>query len=269
MGSPSKPVPDPLAEALEENQQLRSSLARLQTAYESCQEKTKQQTAAANEQLQQFLYAASHDLQEPLRGIITYAQLLDREFAADPVNADSANRESTSFILSSALRMRELLQQMLVYSRAGSAKHRKAVNLNVPLQMALLKLAPEIAACGAQIVHDPLPEVFGDETEIAQVFEHIMSNSLKFRSASPPEIVISAEQGTEQCTVTVRDNGIGIDPRFCEQVLLPFKRLHGNGIPGAGLGLAICNKILSANQGHIQLESDGEHGSTVRFSLPV
>jgi signal transduction histidine kinase len=264
MASPSTPPPDPLAEALRENQELRSALARIQAAHEALQGKTQQQIAAVNEQVQQFLYAASHDLQEPLRGILTYAQLLDRQLAADP-----ANGEYASFILRGALRMRELLQQLLVYSRAGSAKHRKPISLIVPLQMALLKLAPEIAACGAQIVRNPLPEVFGDESEIAQVFEHILSNSLKFRSTTPPEIVIDAEEGTEECTIIVRDNGIGIDPRFCDQVLLPFKRLHGNAVPGTGLGLAICDKILRANHGRIRVESDGEHGSTVRFSLPV
>ena len=248
--SSSSPSPDPLAEALRENQELRKSLAQVQAAY--------------GEQLQQFLYAASHDLQEPLRGIVTYAQLLDRQFAADP-----ATHEYTSFILGGALRMRELLQQMLVYSRAGSAKQRKVFNLNLPLQMALLKLAPEIRSCDARILRDPLPEAVGDENEIAQVFEHILSNSLKFRSSAAPEIAVCAEQGTAECIVSVRDNGLGIDPRFSEQVFLPFKRLHGNGIPGSGLGLAICSKILRAHQGRIWVESDGHSGATVRFTLPI
>lgn len=267
MASPSKPVSDLLAEALRENQELRVSLAQIQETYQATQERTRQQmgaTASASEQLQQLLYAASHDLQEPLRGIITYAQLLDRQYAADP-----AAHEYTSFILGGAVRMRELLQQLLVYSRAGSAKQHKVVNLNVPLQMALLKLAGEIRSCNAHIVHDPLPDAIADEMEIAQVFEHILSNSLKFRSAATPEIVITAEQRTDECTVTVRDNGPGIDPRFCEQVFLPFKRLHGNSIPGCGLGLAICSKILLAHQGRIWVESDGELGATVHFTLPV
>lgn len=229
-------------DALQENEELRRSL----------------------EQFQQFLYAASHDLQEPLRGIITYAQLLERQPAADP-----ASQEYASFILSGALRMRELLQQLLVYSRAGSAKKYRVINLNVPLQMALLKLAPEIHAAGAQIAHDPLPEAIGDETEMSQVFHHILSNSLKFHSNSPPEISIGVEQGTDECTITIRDNGVGIEPRFCEQVLLPFKRLHGHEIEGNGLGLAICSKILRAHQGRICVESDGVQGTAVHFTLPV
>jgi light-regulated signal transduction histidine kinase (bacteriophytochrome) len=267
MASPSQPIADPLAEALRENHELRCALAQVQADYQAAQEKARQLAAAADsaaEQLQQFLYAASHDLQEPLRGIITYAQLLDRQFAAD-----QADHEFTSFILSGALRMRELLQRLLVYSRAGSAKFRKVVNLNVPLQMALLKLDPEIRASGATIVRDSLPEAIGDVAEISQLFEHIVSNALRFRSDTPPQIRIVAEQGTEDCTVTVSDNGLGIDPRFCEQVLLPFKRLHGSVIPGSGLGLAICDKILRANRGRIWIQSDGKLGSTVSFTLPI
>jgi len=261
MASPSTPQPDKFTEVLRENQELRDALAQLQ-------EKSNQQAALAttfSEQLQQFLYAASHDLQEPLRGIITYAQLLDRQFAADP-----ANHEYTAFILTGALRMRDLLQQLLVYSRAGIAKQRKVINLNVPLQMALLKLAPEIRASGVRIIRDSLPEAIGDENEISQVFQHILNNSLKYqRSEATPEITITAEQGSGECTISLRDNGVGIDPRFCEQVLLPFKRLHGPEVPGSGLGLAICQKIVFAHQGRIRIESDGSHGTAVSFTLPI
>ena len=260
MASSAKPLPDSPVEALHEIEELRRSLAQLQAAMAA------QKAAAdlAGEQLQQFLYAASHDLQEPLRGIITYAQLLERQPGADP-----ASDEYITFILRGALQMRELLQQLLAYSRAGSAKKYRLINLNVPLQMALLKLAPEIRASGAQIAPDPLPEAMGDENEISQVFHHILGNSLKFHSNLPPEISIAAEQGTGECTITVRDNGVGIEPRFCEQVLLPFKRLHGHEIEGNGLGLAICSKILRAHQGRIYVESDGVHGTAVHFTLPV
>ena len=268
MASPSQSAPnDPLAEALRENQELRNALAQIQADYQAAQEKLRQQMAAADsatQQLQQFLYAATHDLQEPLRGIITYAQLLDRQFVADP-----ATHEFTTFLLGGALRMRDMLQQLLIYSRAGSAKHKKVINLNVPLQMALLKLDPQIRSSGAHIVRESLPQAIGDETEIMQLFEHILSNAIKFRSETPLQVKITAEQGTDECTVTLSDNGLGIDPRFCEQVLLPFKRLHGNGIPGSGLGLAICQKILRAHHGRIWLQSDGQLGTTVSFTLPA
>jgi len=247
-GSSPIPAPDPLAEALLENQQLR------------------QQLSQSAEQLQRFLYAAGHDLQEPLRGIITYAQLLERQSASE-----STNREYTTFILSSALRMRELLQQILVYSRAGAAaKQRKVINLNVPLQMALMNLAPQITASGAKVSRgSPLPDVIGDENEVSQVFQHILGNSLKFRSAEPLEILIGAEKGSDECRISVRDNGLGIDPRFCEQAILPFKRLHSSEVAGNGLGLAICDKLVRANQGRLWVESDGSRGTTVFFTLPV
>ena len=246
MSSPSNPNPDPLAEARRENQELRSELAQLQSEF------------------QQFFYAASHDLQEPLRAMITYAQLLDRQCPADPVA-----REYSAFLLSGAKQMKDLLQHLLSYSRAGSSKQRAMVNLNVPLQRALLKLAAVIQSSGAHIVRNPLPDVLADEAEIAQVFENLLSNSLKFRSAATPEITIGAEQGTDECTVTLRDNGAGIDPKFSKHVLLPFKRLHGKDVPGNGLGLAICDKIVRAHHGRLWVESDGAQGTAVHFTLPA
>ncbi len=251
MASSSNPTPEQsLAEVLRENQELRNSLARLE--------------AAAGDQLRQFLYAASHDLQEPLRAILTYAELLKRQLATDP-----AAQECFPFIIGGANRMKELLQHMVLYSRAGSAKEHTLLQLGVPLQRALLKLAPDIQSFHARIIRHPLPEAIANEAEIGQVFENLIGNSLKFRSAADPEIFISAEQGTDECTVTVRDNGSGLEPRFCGYALLPFKRLHNGHIPGSGLGLAICDKILRAHKGRIWMESDGSHGATVRFTLPT
>lgn len=238
--------PDPLAKALQENHELRQKLAQSQT------------------ELRQLLYAASHDLQEPLRGIITYAQLLERQ-----AEADSQNKEYTAFILGSAVRMRDLLQELMVYSRAGAAKKRSSIKLSVPLQMALLKLDPEIRSAGAHVKRDALPEAIADENDLAQVFHQLLTNAIRFRSNIAPEIAITAEQGTDECTVTVRDNGPGINPRFCDEVLLPFKRLHGKDVAGSGLGLAICQKIVRAHGGRLWVESDGVHGTAIRFTLPT
>jgi two-component system, chemotaxis family, sensor kinase Cph1 len=246
----NEPAPDRLAEVLRENDELRKSLAKLQAAHDA--------------EVQEFLYAASHDLQEPLRGILSYAQLLERDSAAG-----QQAHEYSSFIIEGATRMRDRLQHIMIYSRAGTAKRRANLSLNLPLQRALLKLAAEISACSARIVHDRLPETVADESEIAQVFENLISNSLKFRSEETPEIRITAEQGSDECVIAVSDNGVGIEPRFCEHVLLPFKRLHDKRFPGHGLGLAICEKILRANQGRLWVESDGVRGTTVRFTLPA
>jgi light-regulated signal transduction histidine kinase (bacteriophytochrome) len=258
------PAPETLADVLRENQELRSSLTRLQADYQAAEERTKRAgSATGGEQLSQFLYAASHDLQEPLRAILSYAQLLDRQLAAD-----APEHEYFSYIIGGANRMKELLQRLLLYARAGSSKRRAAINLNVPFDRALLKLAGEINFSSARIVCEPLPEALADEAEIAQVFENVIGNSLRFRSAAVPEIFIAAERGSDECTITVRDNGLGIDSRFCREALLPFKRLHHTDLPGSGLGLAICEKILRAHGGRIWLESDGSHGTTVRFTLP-
>lgn len=257
---PHQPLANPLAEALRENDELRRCLAEAQKALDQ----HVAAAATASEQLQQFLYAASHDLQEPLRGILSYAQLLERQVENDPTA-----HEYATFVVGGALRMRELLQRVLAYSRAGTAKQHGIVSLNVSLQMALMKLAPEIQASTAQIARTSMPEVIGNEGEIAQLFENVLRNALQYRSEANPEIAITTEQGIEECTIRIKDNGAGIDPRFGEQVFLPFKRLHSNAVAaGSGLGLAICSKIVRAHRGRIWVESDGVHGACVCFTLP-
>jgi signal transduction histidine kinase len=249
----SKPVADQLAEALKENEALRSSLANLQAAADS-----------ANQELQHFVYAASHDLQEPLRTVLTYTQLLERQFAGD-----EQAREFASYVVGGANRMNVLVQNLLNYSRVGSSTRRAMIKLNAPLQWALLKLADATRESGAQIRHGDLPEVYADETEMAQVFENLLSNAIKFQADTTPEIEIAAEEGSEEYTISVRDNGPGIEARFHQEVFLPFKRLHSKGVAGSGLGLAICHKIMRAHGGRIWVESDGEHGTTAKFTLPI
>jgi light-regulated signal transduction histidine kinase (bacteriophytochrome) len=239
-----------LAEALAENERLRSELAKA--------------AGSGEEALQHFIYAASHDLQEPLRMVLTYAQLLQRQFPGD-----EQAQEFTSFIISGVERMNGLIQNLLAYSRVGTSKRRSAVNLNACLQWALLKLAPAIKESGAAITHDKLPEVQADEMEMAQVFENLIGNALKFRGTNSPKIHVSAEEGSSEWILSVRDNGSGVDPRFLEQVLLPFKRLHGKGVPGSGLGLAICDKVIRSHAGRIRVESDGQQGTSVHFTIAM
>lgn len=249
------PLAGPLAEALEENARLKRQL--------------EQSARSGEDLLRQFVYAASHDLQEPLRTVLSYAQLLQRQLAGDP-----PSQELISVIIDAVDRMRALLQNLLAYSRVGGSTGRSDVNLNACLQWALLKLAPAIEESGAIIARGDLPKVRADETEIAQVFENLLGNALKFRPSEPTQtdrvqIRISVEEGSAEWIISVQDNGGGIDPRFLEQVLLPFKRLHGKQVPGSGLGLAICDKIIRAHGGRIWLESDGQRGTTARFTLPA
>jgi signal transduction histidine kinase len=218
---------------------------------------------AARAELQHFVYAASHDLQEPLRAIVSYSQLLERHLAGD-----ETARDYIAYIIGGANRMSALLRDLLTLSRAGSTQRRAMVNLNVAAQAALLKLAPTIAELSAEIKREDLPEVFADEGEITQLFEHLIGNALKFHGAAKPEIAIRSEQGSGEYVISIADNGLGIEPAFQQEVFSAFKRLQGKGVPGSGLGLAISSKIVHAHGGRIWIESDGHSGTTVRFTLP-
>lgn len=222
------------------------------------------QLADAKKELQHFVYAAGHDLQEPLRTITTYVQLLERH-----CSTDERARELISFVVAGAQRMNMLLDSLLTYSRIESSSQRTTVRLNSSLQWALLKLGNAIKETGATIQHDELPDVYANEIQMAQLFERLLNNSLKFRGKDKPIVSIEVAEGSDEHQISVRDNGIGIDPRFHQQVLAPFKRLHGKDVPGSGLGLAICERIVASHGGRIWVESDGQHGTTVKFTLPA
>ncbi len=219
---------------------------------------------AARDELQYFVYAASHDLQQPLRAIGTHAQLLQRE-----LSKDERVRELATTILDSAVQMNTLVRDLLTYSRTGNVAELAPLNLNAPLQWALLKLAGLTQETGAQIITGTLPEALGDEQQIVTVFEQLITNSIRYRGSESPRIEVFGEAGEDSCTISVRDNGSGIKAEYHEKVFQPFQRLHSNDIPGSGLGLAICRKILRAHHGRIWVESDGDHGSAVKFTLPI
>jgi light-regulated signal transduction histidine kinase (bacteriophytochrome) len=231
---------------------------------ESTPKSLEDQLADAKKELQQFVYAAGHDLQEPLRTITTYTQLLERHYSAD-----ERAREFISFVIGGVNRMNTLLESLLVYSRIGSSNERTEVKLSSSLHWALLKLSDAIKETEATIQHDELPEIYANEIQMAQLFENILNNSLKFRGKDKPQVAIRAEEGSGEYEFSIRDNGIGIDPRFHQQVFVPFKRLHGKDVSGSGLGLAICERIVAMHGGRIWIDSDGQHGTTVKFTLPV
>lgn len=267
MDSTSKSLEAQLADALRHQEELRRSLQSCEASLAQAKREIEQGWGAAkeaNEELQQFVYAASHDLQQPLRTIGTYAQLLQREYAND-----THAGEFTSFIIDGTNQMSALIRDLLTYSRTGGSSRRANINLNGPLQWALLKLAQAIREAGAKVTTSDMPEVYADEMQLAQVFNCIIDNSLKYKSAKAPEIQVWAEQEPDEVAIAIKDNGQGIEPRFHEQVFLPFKRLHGKNIPGSGLGLTISRKIIRAHGGRIWIESDGQLGSTVKFTLPV
>ncbi len=246
---------------------LEEQLAQALRELELAREEAKQNRAAAdlaNEELQQFVYAASHDLQEPLRTVSTYSQLLRREYPDDKQAG-----EFTAFIDSAAKQMTNLVRDLLAYSRTGGPSRPEMMNVSTAVQRAQLKLADRIREANARVTVSDLPEVFADENQMSQVFEHLIANALAYRGPEPPLIEISSIEGPEFYTITVRDNGPGIEPRFHKQIFLPFKRLHGKYVSGSGLGLTVCRKLVRAHGGDIWVESDGTGGSDFKFTLPI
>ncbi|HWF46562.1 MAG TPA: ATP-binding protein, partial [Bryobacteraceae bacterium] len=217
---------------------------------------------SAQDELRLFAYATSHDLQEPLRSISSYAQLLERQYAGNPEAA-----EFTTYIVDAVNRMTVLIRDLLTYSRLPEPRKR-TVSLAGLVQWAMMSLEAPIREAKVRIIYEDLPEVQADESQTVQLLQNLFSNALKYRSADPPEIEITAEEGDDSYTISVRDNGIGIEPRFHELIFGVFKRLHGREVPGTGIGLALCRKIVEGHDGKIWVESGGTKGSVFKFTLP-
>lgn len=221
----------------------------------------------SNEELEHFAYVASHDLQEPLRTVASYTQLLQRRFGKD----DAQAREFAQFITDGVHRMQSLITDLLAYSRVGRSSQPFAPgDLSATLAAALSNLSRAIADSGATITHDPLPTVLGDHSQLTQVFQNLVSNAIKFRGAAPLQVHVSAARGDDHWVIAVRDNGIGIEREYFDKMFVLFQRLHGRDrYPGTGLGLAICKKIVAHHGGRIWVESEGPgRGTTFRFTLP-
>jgi signal transduction histidine kinase len=256
-----------LAEAQGQVEELRKSLdqcshARQITEREAEINAEKAQTAI--EEMQHFLYAVNHDLRQPLRSILTNAQLLERKRPQD-----SELKEYTSPIIEGANEINTLIESLVSFSRVGTIQRRSLIRLDIVLQLALLKVQKLVKESNAQITYRDLPEAEVDESQFAQVFEHLLTNSIKYRSEEAPNIEVSAQEDTNAFKISVRDNGVGVKPDYHQTVFAPFKRLHGKNIPGVGLGLSICKKIVTAHGGKIWVESDGQNGSTFHFTVPV
>jgi light-regulated signal transduction histidine kinase (bacteriophytochrome) len=223
----------------------------------------------SNTDLAQFAYVASHDLLEPLRMVSSYVQLLADRYTGQ-LDADAD--EFIAFAVDGATRMKGLIDDLLAYSRAGvTAVIRRPVNCGVLVRSALADLEVAISESGATVVVDELPIVTGDPGQLAQVFQNLLSNALKFVAAERPAVVrVSAERaGTAWC-FSVADNGIGIDEAHRARIFMMFKRLHGRAeYPGTGIGLALCQKIVGRFGGRIWLEAPTTGcGSVFRFTLP-
>lgn len=262
-----KSLEEQLSEARRENEELRRALRECYVAREKVEQdlqRSHEEARAATEDMQHLIYAVSHDLRTPLRAIASYTQLLQRQYAADA----EAN-ELSAFAAEGVKEMNTLIEDLLKYSRAGSTPRRTHVSLNSVAQWALMNVQPLLRETGGEIVLNTLPELSIDEAQFVQLFHQLFNNALKFRSEEPPCVTVTAEEGDDAYTITVRDNGIGIDPAYLETVFMPFKRLQGKTIPGNGLGLAVCRKIVRAHGGRIWAESAGKGlGATFKFTVP-
>ena len=227
-----------------------------------------EELARSNRDLEQFAYVASHDLQEPLRMVATYAQLLGERYRG---KLDEKADKYIAYAVDGALRMQTLINDLLVYSRVGRqhGQPRRITGTDI-VQCALKNLQAAISESGAHITCDDLPVLYVEPGPLVQVFQNLIGNAIKFHGLEPPRIMVSAQEKGAQWVFSVTDNGIGIDPEHAENIFVIFKRLHTRSeYPGSGLGLAICKKIIEQAGGSIWVESQPGQGATFKFTLPV
>jgi PAS domain S-box-containing protein len=221
----------------------------------------------SNEELGQFAYLASHDLQEPLRMVASYTQLLSRRYKG---RLDSDADEFIAFAVDGASRMQRLIEDLLSYSRVGTTgQPLVATSSEAALEQALANLHVAVAEHGAEVTHDPLPTVLADEVQLIQLFQNLVGNAIKYQDSDVPKIHVSAARnGDRMWTFSVKDNGLGIGPEYLEKVFGMFERLHRRDeYAGTGIGLAICRKIVERHGGEISVESQLGEGSTFHFAL--
>jgi PAS domain S-box-containing protein len=222
----------------------------------------------SNEELEQFAYVASHDLQEPLRTVASYLQLLEQRYGA---KLDSAASEFIAIAVDGATRMQRLIDGLLSFSRVGTrAGEMVPTGAGMAVDGSVENLRAAIAESGARVESSDLPVVLADPMQLVRVFTNLIGNAIKFRGTEPPLVRIIAARDGAFWRFSVTDNGIGIDPKDFARIFVIFQRLHlREEFPGMGIGLAICKKIVERHDGRIWLESEPGKGSTFLFTLPI
>jgi PAS domain S-box-containing protein len=238
---------------------------------EELERRVEQRTAAlerSNKELEQFAYVASHDLQEPLRMVASYTQLLERRYKDQ---LDDTAREFIAFAVDGANRMQRLINDLLAYSRVQTrAGEPELVELSHVLGQARANLATAIEESGALVTNDGLPVVMADPAQLLSVLQNLIGNAVKFHGEEPPHVHVSARESDSEVEISVRDNGIGIRKEHQERIFLIFQRLHNRkDYPGTGIGLALCKRIVERHGGRIWVESEEGGGATFTFTLPT
>ncbi|MBC7565514.1 MAG: histidine kinase, partial [Pedobacter sp.] len=230
-------------------------------------EKRASQLATSNAELESFAYVASHDLQEPLRMVSSFLQLIEKRYKD---KLDQKAHEYIRFAVDGAERMKGLILDLLEYSRVNSRKEQKEiVDLNEVATTLELTYKQVVQTAEGMLEIDELPRVLGNKVQLMQLFQNLVSNALKYKSNRPPVIKISVEEKAGYYQFAVSDNGIGIEERFFSKIFIIFQRLHNkNDFSGTGIGLAICKKIVEIHAGSIWVESTPGLGSTFYFTLP-
>ena len=227
-----------------------------------------QELQRSNAELEQFAYVASHDLQEPLRMVTSYLQLLERRYKA---NLDQDASDFIAFAVDGAARMQTLIQDLLTYSRVGTrGASFEPTDCQTVVDQALQNLEVAIAESDAEVSSGPLPSLSADASQLAQLMQNLVGNAIKFRGESAPRVRIEATEQDGDWLFSVQDNGIGIDPQYSDRIFQVFQRLHGIGqYPGTGIGLAVCKKIVERHHGTIWVESQPDAGATFFFTIPT
>jgi PAS domain S-box-containing protein len=230
-------------------------------------QRQKQDLIRSNNDLQQFAYVASHDLQEPLRMITSYLELLERRYKGQ---LDAKADKFIAYAVDGATRMQALINDLLSYSRVGTqGQNFESVDCTKVLQNVLANLQVAIAQSSAVITYDPLPQVNADASQLTQLFQNLISNAIKFHREDPPQIHIGVKCINSKWLFSIRDNGMGIDTQYMDRIFIIFQRLHSRTeYPGTGIGLAVCKKIVERHEGNLWVESQLGQGSTFYFTLP-
>jgi PAS domain S-box-containing protein len=254
------------AELTKANEQLERDITERNRVQQELTRKV-EELARSNADLEQFAYVASHDLQEPLRMVISYTQLLARRYRG---KLDASADEFIGFAVDGASRMQQLIQDLLSYSRLTiRGKALQFTETGAACNAALENLRESIKDSNAEVSVGPLPKVLADATQLAQLFQNLIGNAIKYRNKRRPEIHVDARPNGNDWVFSVKDNGIGIEPQYFERIFQMFQRLHTRkDYSGTGIGLAICRKIIERHGGKIWVESQSGKGSTFLFTIP-